>query len=113
MDKPSENSWIQTTLSQQILELTQENEALKAELNRLPDTKSTNNEDSSEIRRLEDIIKDLESQLLRYRSRWYFVVFQWIFQFINVWLVRFPLAILLLFFHITAIFSHRFFARNA
>jgi len=113
MDKPSENSWIQTTLSQQILELTQENEALKAELNRIPDTKSTKNEDSSEIRRLEDIIKDLESQLLRYRSRWYFVVFQWIFQFINVWLVRFPLAILLLFFHITAILSHRFFARNA
>ncbi len=120
MDKPSENSWIQNTLAEQILQLSKENELLKEKLSQHPlknDTKAEeivtapNSTDSEEIKRLRDIVKDLESQLLRYRSRWYFVVFQWLFQFVNTWFIRFPLALILLAFHITAIFSHRFFAK--
>lgn len=63
---------------------------------------------SAEVEELRKTVGDLHSKLQRYKSQVPFVVAQWSYDFLLTYLVRLPLTILLLVYHIGTSLLHRY-----
>ena len=62
----------------------------------------------AEVEELRKTVNDLHSKLQRYKSQVPFVMVQWSYDFILTYLVRLPLTILLLAYHIGTSLLHRY-----
>lgn len=123
-----EQNWAEEVLAPRILALQEENARLKKALeeksspslpkpgshpaSRPEEGKAQSPVTSAEIERLNHMIADLEQQLLRYRSRWHYALFQWLLQFFKTWFVRLPLTFALWLFHLFSVLGHRFAPRK-
>jgi hypothetical protein len=62
----------------------------------------------AEINSLQNHVQDLENRIQRYQGRWYYVLFFWFFDKLQVWLIRLPLVMLIYVYHLWVLLRQRF-----
>lgn len=61
----------------------------------------------AELKNMQNHIQDLEGRIQRYQGRWYYVLFFWFFDKLQMWLIRLPLVMLIYTYHLWTLFRQR------